>query len=286
MLRLRRPITAFTLIELLIVIAIISILAAILFPVFARAKMAAHRTADLTHIRQIGVAAVMYADQNDETFLSFPFIDPATPPARAGGLHWADRFMPFVKNKEVFSSKVNTDPIYHPPGYWLPGADSNATPESDFRVYRVTYTLNHMLTRGDRSPQYAGAVPITSVERQAEVAMVGPGQQAWNWSACSIPSDDPTRTDFVWAFSDSHEGWGYELFGMANERGGFAGGANFVFLDLHAKFARAIDKGTEPGDQFGYQGRDLFRGQFAGVTTRIGVGSDGICPADRGLASY
>ena len=49
---------------------------------------------------------------------------------------------------------------------------------------------------------------------------------------------------------------------------------------------RAIDKGTEPGDQFGYQGRDLFRGQFAGVTTRIGVGSDGICPADRGLASY
>ena len=42
---------AFTLIELLVVIAIIAILAAILFPVFAQAKQAAKRTADLSNVK-------------------------------------------------------------------------------------------------------------------------------------------------------------------------------------------------------------------------------------------
>ena len=44
---------AFTLIELLVVIAIIAILAAILFPVFAQAKLAAKKAADLSNMKNI-----------------------------------------------------------------------------------------------------------------------------------------------------------------------------------------------------------------------------------------
>jgi prepilin-type N-terminal cleavage/methylation domain-containing protein len=51
---------AFTLIELLVVIAIIAILAAILFPVFAQAKMAAKKSADLSNTKQIGIGMYLY----------------------------------------------------------------------------------------------------------------------------------------------------------------------------------------------------------------------------------
>ena len=59
---------AFTLIELLVVIAIIAILAAILFPVFAQAKQAAKKTSSLSNVKQLSIANVMYASDNDDVF--------------------------------------------------------------------------------------------------------------------------------------------------------------------------------------------------------------------------
>jgi prepilin-type N-terminal cleavage/methylation domain-containing protein len=61
--------TAFTLIELLVVISIIAVLAAILFPVFARAKGAAKKTQAIAYVRQLGLAGTMYASDNDGCFV-------------------------------------------------------------------------------------------------------------------------------------------------------------------------------------------------------------------------
>ncbi len=63
---------AFTLIELLVVIAIIAILAAILFPVFAQAKVAAKKTASISNLKQLGLAQIMYAGDNEDRY-SFAF---------------------------------------------------------------------------------------------------------------------------------------------------------------------------------------------------------------------
>jgi prepilin-type N-terminal cleavage/methylation domain-containing protein/prepilin-type processing-associated H-X9-DG protein len=58
----------FTLIELLIVIAIISILAAILFPVFASAREKARQAVCTSNLKQLGLAALMYVQDNNEVW--------------------------------------------------------------------------------------------------------------------------------------------------------------------------------------------------------------------------
>src|SRR5438067_140534 len=56
--------SAFTLVELLVVIGIIAILMAILIPVMAKARTAATRTACLSNVRQLVISLVSYNNTN------------------------------------------------------------------------------------------------------------------------------------------------------------------------------------------------------------------------------
>jgi prepilin-type N-terminal cleavage/methylation domain-containing protein/prepilin-type processing-associated H-X9-DG protein len=72
---------AFTLVELLVVVAIIAVLAAILFPVFLRVQDRARTQKCLAHGRQLAQACLMYMDDNNGRFPSAvpkPIVDELT----------------------------------------------------------------------------------------------------------------------------------------------------------------------------------------------------------------
>ena len=77
------PRRGFTLIDLLVVIAIIAILAAILFPVFARARENARRSSCQSNLKQIGLGMAQYIQDYDSSYPLFgqlpsiyPMLDP------------------------------------------------------------------------------------------------------------------------------------------------------------------------------------------------------------------
>ncbi len=61
---------AFTLIELLVVIAIIAVLMAILMPALKRAKEQGERAVCLSNLKQLGLAWILYADDNEDKLVS------------------------------------------------------------------------------------------------------------------------------------------------------------------------------------------------------------------------
>lgn len=79
---------AFTLIELLVVVSIIALLAAILFPVFAKAREKARQTTCASNLRQMGLAFAQYGQDNDGGYpnaCSAPDVSSATSLCTATG---------------------------------------------------------------------------------------------------------------------------------------------------------------------------------------------------------
>lgn len=78
---LRYPCHAFTLIELLLLIAIIAILAALLLPALGRSKAKAYNAGCVNNLRQLGIATRLYSDANQERLPSAEILptDPVDP---------------------------------------------------------------------------------------------------------------------------------------------------------------------------------------------------------------
>ncbi|MFI5386051.1 MAG: type II secretion system protein [Fimbriimonadales bacterium] len=102
---------AFTLIELLVVISIVAILAAILFPVFSRAKEAAKKTSCVSNMRQIGLAIAMYRSDYD-------------------GVNPRHRFCPDLFGDELCTNLSNPTQWTGPNEAWWAPFDNSVAPDS------------------------------------------------------------------------------------------------------------------------------------------------------------
>ncbi|MEO5712269.1 MAG: prepilin-type N-terminal cleavage/methylation domain-containing protein [Luteolibacter sp.] len=168
----------FTLVELLVVIAIVITLAAVLGNVGTR-MLAGGRTVNCSrNLRQIGMATVMYASDNNMTL-------PSTSHQR-GGRSWTLTLQPYANEKltskcaedankqRAYTYVINDFLTPHPAG-----ADDNdysflskiARPESTFLFAEAA--ASHTGDNFHLAPYYGGKIPPTVFEYQVAVGVHG-----------------------------------------------------------------------------------------------------------------
>jgi prepilin-type N-terminal cleavage/methylation domain-containing protein/prepilin-type processing-associated H-X9-DG protein len=89
---------AFTLIELLVVIAIIAILAAMFLPALSRAKVKAQGVYCMNNLKQLQLAVIIYADDNQERFPENPGLAIGPPAWVHGQMTWDTSSQANVQN--------------------------------------------------------------------------------------------------------------------------------------------------------------------------------------------
>ena len=82
----------FTLVEAIITIVILAIIAAVLFPFFARPRENVHRPTCASNLKQIGLGLMQYIQDYDEQY----------PPTRNASGGWAELIYPYVKSDQIF----------------------------------------------------------------------------------------------------------------------------------------------------------------------------------------
>jgi prepilin-type N-terminal cleavage/methylation domain-containing protein len=100
----------FTLIELLVVIAIIAILAALLLPALGKAKLKAQGIACMNNCRQLGLAYIAYASDNNDYVLW-----PQASSTQPGWIASSDLFDPDAIKRSATFPYLTSLPVFHCP---------------------------------------------------------------------------------------------------------------------------------------------------------------------------
>lgn len=201
----------FTLIELLIVVAIISLLAAILFPVFARARESARKASCLSNLKQIGLAWTQYAQDYDERVVPISS-DPDNHAVNGNyAFPWPDVMEPYTKSTQLLACPSN-------------------------RPLTLTYSYSVLMARA----RVMSAIPLSA---QTPTFVEDAGWKLDPDGAHSFTinmNNGVTGGQKIKDLADLTKAWtgtnNAKPFGLRH-----MGGSNYLFADGHAKWLKGYD---------------------------------------------
>jgi len=221
---------AFTLIELLVVIAIIAILAGLLLPTLARARDKGKSAKCQSNLRQLGMAAMMYDEENQVYPIGWPTADMLT----GSGLApiWYRQLQPYLgRNTNVSGQGVFICPSS------VQKAQSGEKITSGMReggfwgflAYAQNYAIN--CGRKDIGSRLMHDLPNTVLFADTD-----------GWDACLYPDGDASA-NVCYRHSGGNEK------SSSTDRGvtgpgvkGLKGRANVVYADVHVELRRDAPK--------------------------------------------
>ena len=158
-----RRIPAFTLIELLIVIAIIGILAALLLPALSRAKASARSVKCKSNLHQMGLAMAMYVNDNH----AYPYYLLEW----AQGIHGTSEAIHWSQALEPYSQMSYTNTTHNCPGY----RGTNFYQDTHWPSYG-SYSYN--ATGAGYGPIYGVEPQVLGLGAELQVSMIPPVKES------------------------------------------------------------------------------------------------------------
>ncbi|MDF2440699.1 MAG: hypothetical protein JWN98_1683 [Abditibacteriota bacterium] len=212
--RIRR---AFTLIEILIVLAIIGILAALLFPVFSRAREGARRAACASNLKQIGLSVAQYSQDYDE---HLPYGYLYYGPGLADLMMWEDLVQPYAKSYQVMVCPGHSAPIQY-------DFRRKRTPSPFAKSYAANEVFDapgSTLAPMPRTNPFSPPTPLAALADVTMTILIG-----------ECPPGDATVAEFdAYAKTDI----GFDGVGPLCNDKRHTNGSNWLFADGHVKWLR------------------------------------------------
>jgi len=177
----------FTLIELLVVIAIIAVLMAVLMPSLHRAREQGQRAACLNNLKQLAVAWILYADDNDDKIVNgeAEYGTAGTTTTPTSGHHAREKwwvgtdchsgYMTGGQHPQsVQLSAIRTGALFP----YVPAVNLYKCPtgvRGEMRTYTITDAMNGLYRDGTRSGSVGTRVGKTVlwVKRRSEIVLPG-----------------------------------------------------------------------------------------------------------------